>query len=79
MDHYYNINKINSKLKTKPKLYKVYNFIMGMPGQLTIEQLREIKKVTTEKHKSFTNRIDREIKKITPKANNSKKAPKTKI
>lgn len=79
MDHLYNLKQIHSKLKTETKLYKVYNFVMGMPGQLTIDQLKEIKKLTGAKHRVFTKRLEREIKELTKKANNSKKSPKSKI
>ena len=63
-DNVLNFTKIRSKMKDKPTKYKLYNFFAGMPDMLTLDQAKDIKKISEKEHERFIKALDKEISKI---------------
>ena len=59
MEHVINIKAVGEKLKEKPKNHRLYHFFMGVPGQLTKEQAKEIKTVLNKEHKKLISFLDK--------------------
>lgn len=60
-DHVLNLNKIHSKMKTKPVRYRLYNLFNGVSGMLEVEELTELRKIAASKNEKLLKWLDKEI------------------
>lgn len=66
-DHILNLKKIHNKMKKKPKLYRLYNFFMGVPDMLELEQLTEFRKIAFDENEKLIKDLDKKIAQLTKK------------
>ena len=59
MEHILNVKAIGDKMSKKPRGQRLYHFFLGVPGQLTKEEVSEIKKVLVKEHKKTMMDIDK--------------------
>lgn len=59
MDHVINVKAVQKRLKDKPATHRLYHFFMGVPDQLTKDEVAEIKKVLNREHKKLISFIDK--------------------
>ena len=59
MDHIINIKAVGERLKKKPRGQRLYHFFLGVPKQLTKEEIKELKKVINAENKKINSYLDK--------------------
>ena len=61
MEHVLNIQAIRKKMKQKPVGQRLHHFFNGATDLLTVDEIRELKKISAAENRKVTRFIDRAI------------------
>ena len=62
MDHIINVSAVRDKMNPKPKMYRMYNFFIGMDEQLSKDDIKSIISIIDVQHKKLVTDLKERMK-----------------
>ncbi len=59
MKHVVNVSAVKKRMRKKPIGQRLHHFFIGVPGQLSTEELNELESVLNKEHKKLIEFIDK--------------------
>lgn len=59
MEHILNLRAVIGRMKKKPVGQRLYHFFWGTTQLLTVEEIKEIKKIADKEHRILTSYLDK--------------------